>query len=325
MQIHRVQGTSLKDALLRAKDAFGEEAVVMQQELAPGGGVTLSVARRPGKAQPKPAAPIELAEFVPPAIAREVAAKLARTGTSRALIEALCHEVVDWPDPDVHVMDRAAECIGRRFAPVKLAPLARGTRVLAFVGLTGVGKTTTIAKLAVRMLRANRRVELATFDSRRVGAVEQLRAWSKQLGVPLTVLRPGTRPHARALDVSSGAGVDVVLLDTSGSPLADVPAIQTLAQAFAGTRVTFAAHLVLPASASRGTLDLVTRSYAPLAPEAVVITKLDETREPAVALEHALDHQLPVAFLSDGADVSAHLHRAGSEACADLFLRGRLA
>lgn len=330
MQIFRVRGASLRDALLRAQDAHGEDAVVIQEESAPGGGVTLSVARReparvPAAVATAPAPGSSTAVKQDPAripLVREVAQRLQRTGTSPELVAAVCDEVRTWPDAGVHVMDRAAAAIGNRFPPVKLGRLEGGTRVLAFVGLTGVGKTTTLVKLAVRMLRAGRRVEIATLDVQRVGAVEQARAWSRELGVPLTVLRPGAKPHAKAFE---GSGVDVVLLDTGGNPLADVARVQELRESFTGARVSFGSWLVLSATASRASLEMVTRAYAPLAPEGAVVTKLDETREPAVVLEHALASQLGLAFLSDGPDVATHLHRSGPEACADLFLRGRLA
>ncbi|MBI5365138.1 MAG: hypothetical protein HZA53_18315 [Planctomycetes bacterium] len=338
--IHRVTGASMRDALLRAQNEFGDDAVVIQQEFAPGGGVTLSIARKTPVAKqavstanaPKtghvrpaqfPAVAPELAvdpTRVP--LVREVALRLEKSGASKAFAAKVCSAIRDWPDPDVHVMDRAAEFIGLRFPIAHLKRIEQHTRIVALVGLTGVGKTTTLVKLAARMLRANRRVELATLDSRRVGAVEQARAWSKQLGLPLTVLREGVKPHARAFE---GAQVDVVLLDTTGHPPSDVAQLLALKQAFTGTRVAFDVYLVLPATASREALELVTRAYSTLAPEGLVITKLDETRQPAAVLEHALAVELPIAFLTDGPDPSAHLHRSGPEACADLFLRGRIA
>lgn len=339
-QIHRVTGASMREALLRAQNEFGDDAVVLQQEFVPGGGVTLSIAQKApvarqvaSAARASNAANVRPARF--PAVApepavdptrvplvREVALRLEKTGTSRAFVEDVCAAIRAWPDPDAHVMDRAAECIGRRFPVARLKRVEQLTRIVALVGLTGVGKTTTLVKLAARMLRAKRRVELATLDSRRVGAVEQVRAWSKQLGLPLTVLREGIKPHARAFE---GTQVDVVLLDTTGHPPSDVAQLLALKQAFAGARVAFDVYLVLPATASREALELVTRAYSALAPEGLVITKLDETLQPAAVLEHALAVELPIAFLTDGPDPSGHLHRSGPEACADLFLRGRLA
>ena len=344
MQIHRVTGASLREALLRAQSEYGDDAVVIQQEFSPGGVVTLSVALEPKAklgtrtttvardargARPAPAtqegASALTAPEVDPArspLVREVAQRLARTGTSQVFTAELCREIAAWPDADVHVMDRAAEAVGRRFPAVQLKRLEHGTRILALVGLTGVGKTTTLVKLAARMLRANRRVEIATLDSRRVGAVEQLRAWSKQLGVPLTVLRDGVKPHARAFE---GSNVDCVFLDTTGSPTSDVAQILALQSAFAGARVAFDVYLVLSATASREADELVTRAYSALAPAGIVVTKLDETSTPAPVLEHAIAAKLPVAFLSNGPDVSHDLQRSGPEAVADLFLRGRIA
>lgn len=320
----------MRDALLRARSEFGDAAIVIQQELAPGGGVTLSVTQASGAGR---SAQVDTTKFqavvsepaFDPArmpLVREVAQRLEKNGASREFVASVCNAIREWADPGVHVMDRAAEHLGRRFPVAHLKRIEGCTRIVAFVGLTGVGKTTTLVKLAARMLRANRRVELATLDSRRVGAVEQLRAWARQLGVPLTVLDKGVRPHAKAFE---GARVDAVLLDTTGNTTADVEQISALKSVFTGARVAFDVFLVLPATASREALQRVTQAYSALAPEGLVITKLDETSAPATVLEHALAGNLPIAFLTDGPDTSTDFHRFTPEACADLFLRGRLA
>ena len=88
--------------------------------------------------------------------------------------------------------------------------------------------------------------------------------------------------------------------------------------------LSFPTYLVLPASTSRGSLALSVQAFRKLGPDAVCVTKLDETVEPAGALETALEARLPIAFLCDGQDVRSHLQRPTSDHFADLFLRGKL-
>jgi flagellar biosynthesis GTPase FlhF len=72
-------------------------------------------------------------------------------------------------------------------------------------------------------------------------------------------------------------------------------------------------------------LRLTTRAFALFRPDAAVLTKLDETDEPAAAFEALVRARLAAAFLCDGQDARAHLLRASGEALSDLVLRGRLA
>lgn len=325
MQIHHVTGASLTDALLRARRAFGEEALVISQELVAGGGVTLAVARRrvPNGARHPTLGPETVAaprSGVSPRLA-EVARALRRTGASDALVDRVVSAIGPKLESGAHVLDLAAEAVGALFPIARLPRLRTATRVLAFAGATGVGKTTSLVKLAARLAQAGRRVELATIDSRNVGGVEQLRAYSKLLGMPLTVVGGGARLNPGLFAAPS---VDAILVDTSGTPAIDAEGLELLKQSLASVPVAFDTYAVLAASSSKSALENVTRALSVLKPTGFVATKLDETAEPAVVLEHGLAAGWPLAFLSDGSDVSRHFHRASADLVADLFLRGKL-
>jgi fused signal recognition particle receptor len=91
--------------------------------------------------------------------------------------------------------------------------------VILFVGVNGTGKTTTIAKLAARLRGEGRSVALAAADTFRAAAIEQLRIWGEQLGVPVIAQRAGADPGAVAFDAVAAAesrGLDAVLVDTAG-------------------------------------------------------------------------------------------------------------
>jgi fused signal recognition particle receptor len=91
--------------------------------------------------------------------------------------------------------------------------------VILVVGVNGVGKTTTIAKLAYRYRREGRSVLLAAADTFRAAAIEQLQVWGERAGVPVLAHQPGADPGAVAFDALSAAlarGIEVVIVDTAG-------------------------------------------------------------------------------------------------------------
>jgi flagellar biosynthesis protein FlhF len=332
MHVHRVVGGSLREALQRARRLHGEDAVVVGQELAKSGSVTLTVARR-AKRGPSPltTSPSGTREetrtgATDPGL-RELATRLRKNGASPAFVERVLADVTTrradlmaQRQTDVHVLDVAADALGAMFTTVKL-PRARGrARVLALAGAAGVGKTTTIAKLALRLVRAGRRVELVTFDADRPGAVEYLRAWAGVLGTPFRIAKSGAEIDARMLSAT-----DLVLVDTSGRPERDITRLSRMRDACQAAGAELDTYVALSAGASASTLRAITATLARLEPTAAVVTKLDETTEPIGVLEHVIEANLPVAFLCDGPDVNGGWHRAQATHFGDLCLLGRVA
>jgi flagellar biosynthesis protein FlhF len=258
---------------------------------------------------------------------RELSTRLRKNGASPEFVERVLAAVtarradlVARRQPDVHMLDVAADVIGAMFTTVKL-PRARGrARVLALAGAAGVGKTTTIAKLALRLVRAGRRVELVTFDAERPGAVEYLRAWAGVLGAPFRIAKSGGEIDARML-----AATDLVLVDTSGRPERDIARLTRMRDACQAAGADLDTYVALSAGASASTLRAITATLARLEPRAAIVTKLDETKEPVGVLEHVLEASLPVAFFCDDPDVNAGLHRARAAQFGDLCLLGRVA
>ena len=243
------------------------------------------------------------------------------TGSSEALIERVCQAVGERLESGSHPLDLAADVIADTFPVAKAARASGTTTVIAFLGQSGVGKTTTIAKLAARMVRAGRRIALATVDAYRVGAVEQLRAYATLFQVPTYTLRQASQLTDELADAPL---YDVVLLDTSGALERDCGQLTALAGSL-GAAQRMQPYIVTSAVSSRAAMAEVTRVCRPLDPAGCVITKLDETTTPAPVLEHALAECLPIAFLCDGPDLAQHFHRPDGEHFADLLLRGRLA
>ncbi|PIE54282.1 MAG: flagellar biosynthesis protein FlhF [Dethiosulfovibrio peptidovorans] len=220
-----------------------------------------------------------------------------------------------------------AEANGREFLPwlqsliktpyVSVADALGGGRVM-FIGPTGVGKTTTIAKLAaVNALWEERRVFLVTADTYRIAAVEQLRTYAKILGVPVEVVF-----EAEDLKkIREKPGADLILLDTAGRSQKDVhrsDELCSLYEAFSPESV----HLLLSANAKYRDMLNVVKGMNHIPITSLVFTKLDETVSLGPVLELALSFQLPLSFFAVGQNVPNDIEVASSSRLLEMALDG---
>jgi flagellar biosynthesis protein FlhF len=180
--------------------------------------------------------------------------------------------------------------------------------VIALVGPTGAGKTTTIGKLATRwsMQHGSQDLALVSTDGYRVGARDQLMTYSRLLGAPLHTANSGEE-LAQALERLKSK--KLILIDTAGMGPRDVRLKEQLAALKLG-----AAHarvyLTLPAHGEANALDEAVRSFANLAPDACILTKVDEAASLGAVLSTTLRHQLRIAYLCNGQRVPEDLHGA---------------
>lgn len=330
-RVHQVKGRDLVDALERARDSVGDGAVVLSRRSS-AMGVTLAVAdtaphtreeltRLRSHARALLAHTPQTAPVPRPSTA-EVEERLRLAGCSRMLTERVVEAVAGRLEEGGHPLDLAGEELGAAFPVADLRAPQGVVTVLALLGSPGAGKTTTAAKLALRLSKAGRRVALVTTDTHRVGSVEQAKALGRHIGCTAIALRDPAR-LAEAL-ASSTPPPDVVLVDTSGRPAEDAEGLDRLAAALEAVDLDarLVRYLVLPACSSLESLERAARAGAH---EGCVVTRLDETERPAPVLEAALHARLPIAFLGDGPALDANLHRASSALFGDLFLRGRVA
>ncbi|TDU25809.1 flagellar biosynthesis protein FlhF [Panacagrimonas perspica] len=180
--------------------------------------------------------------------------------------------------------------------------------VIALVGATGVGKTTTIAKLAARYVQhwGLRDVALITTDHFRIGAQEQLFTYGRLLGVPV-LTADNQRELCLALDKLKDR--KLVLIDTAGMS----PRDQNLQKQFAmlsGLPVPNRTALVLSAASQIADLDDQYRRFAAAAPSAVILTKLDEATRVGAAISAITRHAIPLAYVTDGQRVPEDLSAA---------------
>ena len=194
---------------------------------------------------------------------------------------------------------------------------AAGGRKVMFLGPTGVGKTTTIAKLAaVQALLEHRNVLLLTSDTYRIAAVDQLRTYAKILGVPLEVVF-GADSFPSVLDGHPEA--DLVLLDTAGRAQRDrrsLEAFKTLYDAFAPDAV----HLVLAANMKYGDMMDVVEHIPDIPVSHLIFTKLDETVSCGAVFSVQQTLGRPVSFLTAGQNVPNDIETASGRRIADLLM-----
>jgi flagellar biosynthesis protein FlhF len=196
------------------------------------------------------------------------------------------------------------------------APTGAG-RVVALVGPTGVGKTTTIAKLAANYrLKEGRRVGLITVDTYRIAAVEQLRTYAEIIDLPMEVV---STPREMRQAVRNMREFDLVLMDTAGRSPRDEVRIREL-RAMLTEAEPHEVQLVLSAAASARSLTAAAEKFAPVGVTSLVITKLDEATGLGSLLTLARRSQLPFSYLTDGQTVPDDIAVAEPRALSNLIL-----
>ena len=192
--------------------------------------------------------------------------------------------------------------------PVCKEDISQHGGVVALLGPTGVGKTTTIAKLAARYTfrHGNDKVALVTTDSFRVGAHEQLRTYGRILNIPVKV----AKSRAELVDVlSSLSDRKLVLIDTAGVSHRD-PKLKEQLDLLDGCVPNLKMYLVLSATTHRSGLEEAVESFRGAKVNACVFTKMDETTSMGGVLSIAMRYKLPIAYISNGQKVPEDLHPA---------------
>lgn len=188
------------------------------------------------------------------------------------------------------------------------SPLGNKPYVILVVGVNGVGKTTTIGKLAYNFTKAGKSVILGAADTFRAAAVDQLTIWSERTNVPIVKKDMGSDPASVAFDtVNSGLarGVDVVLIDTAGRLHNKVHLMEELSKIKRVIRkvIPDAPHevlLVLDGSTGQNALEQARHFTAATDVTALAITKLDGTAKGGVVLAIASQFNIPVKFVGVG-------------------------
>lgn len=309
--------------------ATREAVEALQQELAAIRrmvGQVLECTRRPAPAPPSPAATLVVESGGLQSNLFGLLHRLMQAGVSEGLARQIVESTSRALGGGVSEQAVRAEAL-RQIASLvsvvrtELPPRGEqaGPRVIALVGPTGVGKTTTIAKLAATFkLRHGRRVGLVTCDTYRIAAVEQLRVYANIIGVPLRV---ALTPEDMTASVGALGQCDVILADTAGRSHNDRARLDELA-GFVDAAGAHERHLVLSAGVSEPVLARAAEQFARLRPDRVILSKLDEAVQFGPILNVLQAVRLPVSQFTTGQEVPDHLEPASAARLAALVLDG---
>lgn len=180
--------------------------------------------------------------------------------------------------------------------------------VVLFVGVNGVGKTTTIAKLAHRDRMQGKKVMIAAADTFRAAAIEQLQVWAERVGALFHARAAGSDPAAvayEAMEKAVAQGVDVLYVDTAGRLQTKTNLMEELGKIrqVLGKKHPGAPHrsiLVIDATTGQNALSQTRLFREAAGIDELILTKLDGTAKGGVAIAVALQHHLPISYVGLG-------------------------
>lgn len=331
MKILKYQASSVREALTQIREELGEGAMVISTRDVRRGllgkGVEVSVALdsdaapTPGpkshRASPAMGAGYSLGDAD---VERIMAPLRSELRSLRSLLRATSDSRQgDEIRREVNAMRHVLE--GIRTPPeqtinllslVRDAPVAAASegRIIVLVGPTGVGKSTTIAKLAAKAVYADHQsAAIVTLDTYRVGGEEQMRTYANLIGAPLFVVAD---PRDLAAQIDELGEYDKVYVDTAGRSPRDIPAIRTLRGALQGI-ADMEVHLTLSLNTPTNVIDANYRRYSEVGVNRLLFTKLDESLEFDELIRTPARLEVPVSFLTTGQAVPEDLVCATTE------------
>jgi len=213
------------------------------------------------------------------------------------------------------VRDRLAKI----FPPNPLMVSGDRPRIIFLIGPTGVGKTTTIAKLASRAkVEQCRKVALITLDTFRIGAVDQLKQYADIFKVPVHVIE---KPDELGPEVEkcTGEGAEIIFIDSAGRSPQDELKMSEL-KGFINALPEAEIHLVLSTTTHPRTIESIAERFSSMSFDRVILTKLDESVSLGPLVGCLLDIGKPISYLTDGQNVPKDIFPADPERVVDFIV-----
>jgi flagellar biosynthesis protein FlhF len=340
MNVRRYQAKNMQDAMRQVREQQGPDAVILSSRRVDGVLEVVAATEAPSE-QAAPARPSASRSTRPAAVDSDLAAMRRELRDLRSLLaqQQVLSERDQWAVRHplaAGIAERLVECgfgdtlarsligglqedqaseeawsrlrtrLSASIATVQPSVLERGG-VLALVGPTGAGKTTTLSRLALHRIRrlGADSVTLVTLDRQRIGAHKQLQAFGQMAGVPVILLESERDLIGLASRAASG---HLILVDTEGRSARDAAERKLFAQI--RHLIDIETWLVIPATHQAGVLRQVLQAFQSCEPSALVLTKIDESERLGEILSVLLEQHLGLVFQSDGQRIEEDFHKA---------------
>ena len=193
-----------------------------------------------------------------------------------------------------------------------------GVRVAALLGTTGVGKTTTLAKIAAKfVLEYGINAALITTDTYRISAVDQLKTYSEILGLPLEIVY---NPAELTAAIERHKNRELILIDTAGRSQQNIHQMREL-EDFLRVSARIEKHLVISATTKYTDAKEIMSKFSVVNPEKVIITKIDETGSLGMLMNLLRNEKIAVSYITTGQSVPDDIEPASAEYLTDLFIK----
>lgn len=254
---------------------------------------------------------------------------LARQEVEKEIVDSICRNI----DPAMKKEDPATSSILSGYMQKMISKISvysggmefSGSRpsIVALVGPTGVGKTTTIAKLAADVsLFAKKKVAIFTIDTFRIGAQEQLKTYTEILHLPLEIIRNSEELNEK---IALHQDKDLILIDTVGRSSYDRDHIQAMINLFKKSAYPITMHLVLSASTKWTDLQDIVKNFREFSLSCLLFTKLDETTFFGNIFNLSVRTQIPLSYITNGQNVPEDIEIMSAHLMTKLLFEGRQA
>lgn len=342
MKVKKFRGESINDAVAQMKNEFGSEAVILHTKKVKEGGFLGFFGTKL----------YEVIGAVDPNVNQPVSPILTRNETSKNQAQTLISDRTHWNTAiqelyrqlkmqeiphtlALEIVKSVLSKISKEYwndsvvlqnqlrmvisSYILVEPpweLTDEPKVAVMVGPTGVGKTTTIAKLAANYhLIANKRVGLVTMDTYRIAAVDQLRTYADIINVPLRVAYTVDELEAA---IQSLQDMQLILIDTSGRSHLNLMQMSELQAAL--KKINAETYLVLSATTKSRDLTEIINAFKTLGIDNLIITKLDETQSYGILIQAANYANAPISFITTGQSVPDDIEIAAKSNFINLIL-----
>jgi len=236
----------------------------------------------------------------------EFALSLAERGADIENIEALISgDIAASMKTDISMKGAAAQ------------PAMNEKRVVMLIGPTGTGKTTTVAKLASKAMKDGKKVGVISLDTYKIGAAEQIRIYSRMIGIPLDIV---SNIEGLRKSIERFSDRDMILMDTTGQNPRESEYTDKLKE-ICGAGLPIETHLLLSTSSDCDFLMDTYRHYRTLPIDRIAFTKTDEAVKLGSIYNLCSLYRKPVAYITTGQRVPGNIEMVDSRKLTNLILR----